>query len=263
MLKCVNSYLSRDITNIELVPIGDVHYGSRQANIEEFIKTIDYVSSTPNCYAVLLGDLLEMSIEGSVGDVYSQTMTTQEQIDGMIELLAPIKNKILAAVSGNHSKRVSKKTGVDVMSAVMTGLVGFDKAKEIYHPDALCLFLNFSRNKGRNNRYTQYAVYINHGFGGGKAIGSKMNHLGDGASLANFDLVIMGHNHQPGHIVTTASNIDYRNQKINTKHVHLVSSTGYLNPMNGYGTARAWKPQPITTPHINLEGYDRKITVSL
>ena len=100
---------------VNIVPFGDLHYGLKFCDkklVEHIIGKIDKMKDT---YVILMGDLIENSSRDSVGTgIYDQLMSPQEQIDGICDLLYPIKDKIILSNRGNHEQRAYRFGGLDV-----------------------------------------------------------------------------------------------------------------------------------------------------
>ena len=91
-----------------LIPVGDVHFGSPTCNVEKFEATIDFIADT-DCVVILMGDLLEAASRHSVGAGWvEQTMSPQNQLDYLLGVLDPIKDKVLVNLEGNHEERIWK-----------------------------------------------------------------------------------------------------------------------------------------------------------
>jgi len=98
-------YERLDMKDFTLYPIGDWHLGSAQCN-EAFIKqTIDEIKDNPQARWVGMGDMMENALIGSRSDVYTQTIPPKDQMDHIVELLTPIKEKGLFLIAGNHEQR--------------------------------------------------------------------------------------------------------------------------------------------------------------
>jgi hypothetical protein len=98
---------------VRLYPLVCMHLGAQQCD-EKFIKEHVYrAKHDPDGLVVYMGDGGECVTKLSKGDVYAQTMSPQEQIDECVEIMKPIRNKLLFGIRGNHGNRVYKETGVD------------------------------------------------------------------------------------------------------------------------------------------------------
>ena len=75
-------------------------------------RVIAEIKATPNGYWVGMGDFLENAIVGSKSDVYTQVVPPKEQMEHIVELLRPIKDKGLFLIYGNHENRTMRMVGI-------------------------------------------------------------------------------------------------------------------------------------------------------
>lgn len=88
---------------IKILPLADVHYGHKSCDVKDFKNDIEYIKNTPGVYTFLNGDMIENANKLSIGGgVYEQDKMPNEQIHDIVEMLAPISDKILWSVIGNH-----------------------------------------------------------------------------------------------------------------------------------------------------------------
>lgn len=146
---------------ITIAPIFDVHYGHHAHRHEKFLAYLRWIAETPNVYAILGGDLMEMALDDGRGMTYDQSGNPQTQFDEMVRLLAPIAHKILGATTGNHEERVYKKTGIDIMRLLCERL-------EIPYFSGP-FFMSVMANTYKWN------FYVQHGRGNSQTKGGKMN----------------------------------------------------------------------------------------
>lgn len=92
--------------NIKLYILSDVHLGDANVDIQTLTKIINFIKDTPECYCILLGDILNTALKNSKTDIYSETLSLVEAQKLAIELFTPIKDKIIAMTPGNHENRV-------------------------------------------------------------------------------------------------------------------------------------------------------------
>lgn len=88
--------------DLTIVPISDVHLGAAEHMAKEWQDFCAMVEKTPNVYITLGGDLINNTVKTSVGNVFGETMRPREQKRVMAEMLKPISDRILCAVSRNH-----------------------------------------------------------------------------------------------------------------------------------------------------------------
>jgi Icc-related predicted phosphoesterase len=86
-----------NIEQVKILPISDLHIGDKHFNETKFKKLVSKVKSEPNTYITLGGDLVNNAIIGSVSDTYGEIKTPSQAKKWCIELLEPIRKKILGS----------------------------------------------------------------------------------------------------------------------------------------------------------------------
>lgn len=176
-----------------LHPISDVHVGAHNHHRDQFIEKLKKIASSDSTHRiVLIGDLMDNAIRDSVGFSYGAT-PPQQELETLVELLIPVKDRIDLLIPGNHERRSQDRTaGLDV-SAQLAALLG---RPEIYRPACTVLQYRFNKRKSGQHR-TFVEVLCHHGTGGGRKPGGKINRATDLAILKpDVDIVLMGHVHE-------------------------------------------------------------------
>lgn len=257
-MKVINRVLSSDFETVELYILGDLHLEDKLCDRKKFEKWKSEVLAEDNRYIILNGDLIDNATKNSIGDTYEATMNPQQALDTLVQLLEPVKDRILAISEGNHENRSYKSEGIKLMDIVSSRL----GIRSRYSTGANCLFLSFGKNRGRDSRNTVYSIYSKHGAGGGKAIGGKANALLAMAETIDADLYIHSHTHVP---IITKNNFfrsDYRNRQITEVKHTFVNANAFLN-FGSYGEAMGFRPASTDYPKIVLKGYEKDIKVIL
>ena len=254
-MKIIKVELPKEIKELILCPLADLHIGAPECDIDFIKNEIKYIQETPNAYCVLNGDIIDNSTRNSVGDVYSQTLSPQQQIDLASELLMPIKDKIIAITNGNHEERSYRESGIDLMSYLAVKL-----GKEDYYAnESAFIFLTFGINKthtkgamaNREKSYSpmQFTVYITHGRGGGRKEGAKAIRLADMANIIDADCYIHSHTHLPMTMKENFFRVDYSRQSVietEKLFVNTGSTLGYAK----YAEKLECKPSSKAMPKI-------------
>lgn len=160
-------YLHFDLPmkRVSLYPLGDWHYGSRQCDDSFIQKVVAEIKSDPQARWVGLGDLIENAIVGSKSDVYLQTCPPKEQIDHVVKLLEPIKEKCLFMIPGNHEERTMRVVGLHpdeiIAGRLWVPYVGYS-----------CL-MTLDLTEAKTPR--SFSCYFHHNSGGGYTAGGKVN----------------------------------------------------------------------------------------
>lgn len=230
--------LSSDIKEIDIIGLGDIHYGSPEHNGKLLNEIIEKIRTEEKLYCVLLGDLIECVTKDSVGDLFTQVGSPHEQADYIIEKLKPIKDKILLMTSGNHENRIFKTTGFDI-SRYIADKLGIS---ERYNKNSCVLFVKFGTYKGNKNKKHSFSLVISHGTSSSTKKGGKLNSLLQMKEVvAGADVYIMGHVHDFICTYEELFIIDYQNKKIKTKTSCLFSQGAFLD-FGGYGYEKGYKP---------------------
>ena len=256
-MKNIKIDLSKDLNNLDVCIFSDEHIGDPHADIEYLKKRIEYVKTHSNAYAILNGDLMDNATKTSVSDSYSQDYNPQEQMDMLVEMFKPIKNKILCITQGNHEARTYKKEGIDIMKNV-AGRLGLDNR---YSPESVLLFLRFGNNTKRSRKQL-YTFYVTHGSGGGRKEGAKAIRLADLACIVDADVYVHAHTHLPMIFKEDYYRVSESNSSSSIVTKLFVNSSGNLK-FGGYGEVMGCKPASVDKPVIHLCGDKKYSTATL
>lgn len=221
------TYKSAD--EVRLYIVSDVHSGAHGFDKKSFLKYIDTIAQDDNAAVVILGDLIDNATQGSKGCVFSQRMMPQKQIEMIIEMLTPIKDKIVFWTSGNHCERTFRQTGSDPGYTMCLGLDCLDKYNYVQG------FITI-KAKGRT-----YKIYATHNIGKSE---SKLKTMA--RSHPDCDVIVGGHIHQCK-VVPVAQQL--HNGKIKT--TYAVTGSGWLKD-ESYSISASYEPVSMVQPVIVL-----------
>lgn len=265
-LKAIKCDLPRELNTLEIHTMADLHIGDRFCDMELIKKRLGSIKSTPNAYIILNGDIVNNATKTSVSDCYAEELTPMEQIERFCTLFDPVKDKILAATSGNHENRSYNKEGIDI-TALAAKQLGIH---ERYSKTSALLFLRFGRvSNGKKEtggsgqvRKVCYTIYTNHGSGGGRKEGAKVIRLADMASIVDADIYIHSHTHMPVIMKQSFYRTDNKNSVAYPVDKLFVNTASALN-YGGYGEAFEYKPSSKDTPVIYLSGSRKEMSARL
>ncbi|MHA1408874.1 MAG: metallophosphoesterase [Candidatus Odinarchaeia archaeon] len=230
--------------HLKLIPIGDVHLGA-DIDMDLFEKAIRTIRKNSNALCILMGDILECPSKKVGGAVHKQTMTTSDALLLAVELLKPIKNKIIGLHQGNHEERLFKEHGFDV---------GQDLAAHLNVP-----YFRYSTYNKIIVNGIEYLIYSTHGSSGAKISLSKLRVINKFSEWNTADLFLMGHVHTRAwttqdYIYSTGSEI-----KVGTRHYVLTGH--FLNWKNSYADKMNLQIDLPSYPVITLDGRVKDIRV--
>ena len=247
---------TEDDSPIQIMLFYDTHLGSTKCDIAELRSRIAYVRDTPNCYAILGGDLINNSTKTSVGDVYSEPLTPQQQVELAVRTFDPIKDKILGICAGNHERRTRKLDGIDVVQLIAWQL----DVEDVYDYTSILLFL---RTTNKESHAPMYTIYFTHGDGnGGRTIGGKANGLLRRGQIVDADIIIAGHTHQPFCTREVSYQINRTHQCV-VEHEQVYVNAGATLDYEEYAELYGMKPSSKANPKIILGTKDYNIQVMM
>ena len=209
----------RDVT---IIPISDVHLGAREHMEREWKSFCDTVLMQPNVYVTLGGDLINNATRSSVSNVFDDVLRPREQKKLMAEMLEPIRDRILCAVTGNHERRSGKDADDDPTYDIMCKL----DLEHLYRENIAFLKIRLGDPDGDGLKNPTYTLTVTHGAGGGIFTGAAVNRNERfGYVIDNMDCLIVGHTHKP--FVTQPSKICIDTSKWSTAIFKIFKSVIY------------------------------------
>ena len=256
----LNNETQDKFDEVKIIPIADAHIGDKTANLKKLKETIKLIQEQPQTYTIINGDLCNVALKNSKSDVYSDQMSPMEQINTLIELLEPIKDKILVMSSGNHENRITKETSIDVLDLVAREL----GIKDRYAPTWWYLYLRFGEKESGRKAPMVYTITGYHGSGGGgRKSGGKINRLEEMSQVVIADLYIMSHTHKPISTKGTIYVPDFANNAITKKEMHYLMTNSFLEYDNSYGEAMGFAPSNTGLTEATLDGHKRLVKTTL
>jgi len=246
----------KDVKEIRIVPLADVHLGDELLDYKLLKQTLDYIKNNDNVFTILNGDLMNTALKNSVSDPYGEVLSPMEQIDALLELLEPIKDKILVATTGNHENRIKKDTSVDIMNLVMKQLgLGHRYTNGSYY-----IYLYFGEKVSGRKAPMVYTIYGYHGSGGGRKTGGKINRAIEMSNVCIADIYLMSHVHEPIGTKKVIYLPDYSNKALNKKEMLYAISNSFLK-YGGYAEQFGFTPVSTSRIELILNGQEREVKI--
>ena len=147
--------------NAFIFTLSDLHIGIGN---KQYIKDIiEFISKMDNAYVIIGGDILNNTTKTSLGSVLEEYATGEEQVNLAVELLKPIKDRILAMIEGNHEHRTTDMSYISLTQMIATLLGIPDKYKyEIaigyisVGSDNCYTYVDLHKHRKTNNYYSFY-----------------------------------------------------------------------------------------------------------
>lgn len=242
------TYGFKDKLKLNIYPLGDVHIGSKEFDLELFKKWAEMVANDPDGVVVIIGDMMNMGLRNSKSNVYEEALSPLRQKELCYELLSPLADKIIAGCSGNHEYRAVKDVGMNPLYDVFCRM----RIEERYRENACFIKLNVGMSGSHPNTY---GVVLTHG--STKSKDERWTYSVDGC-----DLFISGHTHEVTHKPLGKIRMDFKHNKVRTVGYHHVVVTPFQR-YGGYATRGKYLPNHLGQfQSITLDGTSKKVGYS-
>jgi hypothetical protein len=235
-----------DILNI--YPIGDIHAGSVSCAENDIRTQITKILNDPLGYIVGMGDYADCIIKddkrfqtnGLAKWVESDNIVPS-QMDFVYNLLAPVKDKIICLLTGNHEETIHDKYQFNFTLELCRKL-------NVRYAGYQC-FINLHTHRGQDSDRHGYRIHAWHGDGAAQTEGARMMRLIRLVNDIEADIYLMGHLHA----VTkhTPDRLVYRNGKVKSERLLAVMTGSWLK---GY-TQSPDIEHPLSPSYIEKKGY--------
>ncbi len=249
-------FIKRDFTiknsKVVLVPLGDIHFGHRNCDVEAFEYILKWLYEHKEAYVICMGDLLESATKDSIGaGVFEQTEFMQEQLDKMVAYLKPLadEGRIIGMLDGNHEYRIYKHSGLNP-TKIMADML---KTKHFGYSINLRLVINKQ----------SYEIHAQHGSTGAKTIQGKLKACMDTQLHTDSELYLMGHCHDLANYKKVYFKQNSRNKVIEEANKIFVLTGGYLRYYDGYAEMKNLLPSLLGSPKIKLHASKHQVRVSI
>lgn len=214
---------------IHIYPVVCMHVGSPQSDYRFIMEHLRRIKEDPAARWVYAGDGGECVLRGSKGDPYGQLLSPQCQMEMLLDILSPVRDKGLFGIRGNHGHRIYKESGL-----------GFDHnlCSRLGIPYmGVAAFANFRVNR------SSYDCYFHHGQDSGIHLSSKIKKAEDFTRFIDADALFTAHSHvaielQPSTILS-ADNIG---RKVRTRLRHQYICGSAYDSREGYAEDKAYPP---------------------
>lgn len=230
---------------IVIFPISDVHFGALEHKRKEWLEFCKMIEQTPNAHIILGGDLVNNNVRtcGFIIRV-DELVRPREQKHKMVEFLAPIKDRILCAVTGNHEARSIRDDDVDVTYDIMAKL----DIEDLYRPNIAFMKVSLGQRTNQRKPIQSYTFGVTHGAGGGIYTGATVNRNERfGNVIEGLDCLVVGHTHKGTITKPSKIVIDPHNNVVTMKHYTVISMVSWLN-YGGYAMQKMLLPAHVADP---------------
>lgn len=200
--------------DVVIYPIADLHIGDPEFDEEKWNAFVNELLGSHNTFCMLAGDMINNATKSSVSNVYAETMRPMEQKWYLSRLLAPIRDRIICAVPGNHERRSLKEVDDEPLYDVMCKL----DLEDVYRPNIAFVELELG------DSHNQYRIAVTHGNG------DYRKNEAWGNVVEGLDALVTGHTHRG--VVTKPQKlmVNPRTKEIEFRDFTVLTATAW----NGY-----------------------------
>jgi hypothetical protein len=249
---------------VYLIPLGDLHLGSPNIDIEKFQGYIDWIKKTEGAYTFIMGDMFDVATLQSPTKAFGQVMNLNEGMKYLHDLLYPIKDKIIGAITGNHEERLERFAGFNPLQAFCDS---FGITYCGYSAILRFKVGHMTRNKlNIVSPRLGYVFYAHHTTGGGATLGGKLNRVKKLSDIfEGADAYLGGHNHSKAigeddiaHLRISGNG----NAQIEYRRIVYVDTGSFLTYDNSYAEEKMLPPSNTGAPRLRMNGVKKDLHVS-
>lgn len=206
---------------VELLHITDTQFGHVECQVDRIIEYRDWVLSKPNRFVLFGGDMVDAWTILSPGTAFENIAEPQSQVYKFVEMMAPLRGRILGYVGGNHERRGVKTFGDLGVLIAMLMQVPYSNGRQL-------IDIHFGSHK-------PFQIDLWHGRGAGRTDGSKVQMLSTYVKdHPGSDLYLAGHLHDC-FVFQKYREIRHHNRaQVKIKKYHFGMSSSFLNTWGTY-----------------------------
>ena len=247
--------LSRELQQIKIYPVADLHVGAEEFLAKAWEAFRKKLLSEPDSYIGIDGDMVNNAIKSSVSNVYAETMRPREQKRWLADQLAPVRDKILFAIPGNHEYRSDKEVDDNPLYDVCCKL----DIEHLYRENAA--FVKISLGNKANGKPVVYTLCAMHGSGGGIYTGATVNRSERFSQyIDGLDIMMTGHTHKGVVSKPKKLVIDPYNNQVTFRDVAVVGCTSWLE-YGGYALKQMLQPASNDPQTLVLDGTKKHVEI--
>jgi predicted phosphodiesterase len=231
-----------DSERLYFTDLSDLHIGHKGFDEKSFRKTVDIIAQVPNFLVILGGDSINHANKGSKSSQYEESMTPREQVLHLEKLIAPIKDKIIGKVDGNHDGTRAKEFN-DI-----SPMEWFCDRNNIRYFKEYAI-LHFSM---KDSSFTHY-IHHRSGSTGKNLNAAKMQAKGE---EYRCDVIWGEHTHKRHWSSEVYVDIDLRNQKPVIREQYFVNANTFLN-WSGYAIESGYRINKTGINIVEMRSKDR------
>jgi predicted phosphodiesterase len=240
-----------------LIPIGDIHKGVIQSNIPKLKELVSWIRKKKNCYVIIKGDAMDSIIQADIrfemknnDDDYNPDNTIEAQVNSLVKILMPIKDRILWVEEGNHEKKVRQRYATDA-----TGMLAAKLGTKRLGTTNLVRILFKRKRTSPVFAVDTLKIFSSHGFGTSTSALGRLEGL---SARIEADIYMAGHVHAKKLNIVPYLYLG-RNGALKQKdRFYILTGSFYDTYKEGadsYGEDAGYKPEKTGVVRIDIEPF--------
>lgn len=240
--------------------IGDVHIGAAGADERDFQRTIELIKADKNARFIFMGDgtdcITPLDARFNGENLHPRFHTSldhlpQAQVDYLLSLLAPIRDRCIGYHGGNHELKIKTSTrGYDPL---------FDY-RVFFPAETADLGYGYAITRITYEAASTHTIRLltQHGFGGATTDGARLTRLKRMAvTWHDCDVYAMGHTHKLTVDIAPALTVPARGEMrvVEKTRVFLLTGCylrGYQQGVAGYAEMRGYDAMTLGSPYVRF-----------
>ena len=260
-------------TGFSIIPLGDIHLGTKACDEKALKETIDHIAQNPNCYWVGMGDyadFINLADPRFDSKVLAPWLSTKDldnlaaiQASKVAEYLEPIKKKCLGLLCGNHEETIRRRYSYHVAEHICNSL-------GVKYLTWAALIRIVAIDDAVQGGHDAIRLYAEHGTGGGRYTGAKLNAIQMDGKFIDAEIYCRGHVHEKVASINPCLSITTRGNPawVETSRVFVLTGsflrTYHFDPETPYSTYAERMSYPATaigSPEIHIRFDPYRVTV--
>lgn len=235
--------------SIEIYPIHDMHYGSKNFSMPKWEAIKKDILSQPNRFVMWIGDLMENAIPNSKSDVFSQTCSPLEQREFITQQFKDLADRTISINDGNHEmNRSAKVSGLFPLYDCACIAQIESKYRSAFSICDISVGDYAYQVKGRPLRYIIFSTH--------KA--KVLKYFASCDELEGFDIFLFGHDHEANDHPRAKLSYNPVRHTVSIKNVENINCGSFLDWSGSYASYNGLRPKSQKFYKIILNGGIKK-----
>ena len=209
----------KEFDTLEVLHITDVQFGHVECRVHRVLEYRDWILKVPNRFVLFGGDMVDAATVFSPGMPWENIADPQSQVYKFVQLMAPMRHRILGYVGGNHERRSLKTFGDLGVLISMLLQIPYSNGKQF-------IDIHYGLHK-------PFKFSLWHGGGAARTAGAKMQMLHRFMQEGDSQVYLVGHLHD------AMVKFDWKiNRKPGKNDIHLTKVAGAMSSsfLSHFGT---------------------------